>query len=99
MNEVYTTVKAIFTSYLYNREYKHIISLCDEVIKRVQRIKCVNWSDDGDIIYGILVIMFGDYGTSQRSGWIEEHIEDITECLNDLIEVYKRLEEEENEEN
>lgn len=98
MNEVYTTVKAILDSYAYNREFWYMIDLCREVLKRVQGV-AYGHSDDGDIIYGFLVLMYGDYGTSPRSGWIEDHIEEITECLNDHIEVYRRLKEEEDEEN
>lgn len=90
-------VKAIFKSYAYNREFSYMVKLCQEVLKRVQGVAYAH-SDDGDIIYGFLVIMYGDWGTSPRSGWIEENIEEITGCINDLIEVYRRLKEEEDEE-
>ena len=90
MNTVYTTVKAILNSYAYNREFWYMVELCEEVFKRVQGVACAH-SDDGDIIYGFLVLMYGEYGTSPRSGWITDNLEEITGCLNDHIIVYKRF--------
>lgn len=95
-------VRAIFNSYAYNREFSYMIKLCREVAERVNGCKNRN-SDrtyDGDIIYGFLVLMYGDYGTSPRSGWITgEYTTEITDCIYDLIEAYTRLKEEEDEEN
>ena len=90
-------VNAIFNSYAYNREFSYMVELCQEVLERVRGFKSSSHTDDGDVIYGFLVIMFGDYGTSPRSGWIENYEEEIADCIEDLIENYKRLEEEENE--
>ena len=39
----------------------------------------------------MLVVWFGDYGTSPRSGWIEETVE----CKQFLLDVYNDLPEEE----
>ena len=86
------TVRAIFTSYAYNREFRYMVELCQEVLERVNGYKSSNRTYDGDIIYGFLVLMFGDYGTSPRSGWIENYKEEIIICINDLIEEYKLLE-------
>lgn len=97
MNEIRLAVRAIFSSYAYNRRYKYMIELCEEVNKRVCHYRYVP-SDDGDIIYGFLVVMFGDYGTSPRSGWFDENItECISKCINDLTEEYKRMEDIDNE--
>ena len=96
-----STVKAIFNSYAYNREFSYMIRLCQEVAERVNGRANRNSyrSDDGDNIYGFLVLMYGDYGTSPRSGWIgNEYTTEITDCIYDLIEVYRRLKEEKDEE-
>ena len=53
----------------YERSDEEMIALYDELIKRFNRDKDVSWSDDGNIIYSTIVIMFGEYGTSPRSGW------------------------------
>lgn len=95
--KVSETVRAIFSSYEYNREYSHMVELCEEVNKRVCKYRC-NWTDDGNIIYGFLVMMYGDYGTSPRSGWFSnENQKSISECIYEMTEEYKRLKEENNE--
>ena len=98
MNDIESTVKAIFNSYAYNRTFSYMIELCEEVNKRVCNYRYVP-SDDGNIIYGFLVLIYGDYGTSPRSGWFNGEIAKcISKCISDLSEEYKRLEDEENEE-
>lgn len=93
MNEIESTVRAIFNSYAYNREFSYMIELCEEVNKRVCNYRYVP-SDDGDIIYGFLVIMYGDYGTSPRSGWFDgENAKCISKCIYDLTQAYKEMEE------
>lgn len=52
------------------------------------------------VIWMILVSMFGDYGTSPRYGWIEaEHWEECKEFINNICEIEledkERTEEEE----
>ena len=59
----------LLKAYSYNRSDEEMFSLYDELIKRFDRDMSVEWSDDGNIIYSTLVLMFGDYGTSPRSGW------------------------------
>lgn len=73
--------RSLLSSFGYNRTDEWMIELCEEVKKRIQREK-VKWSDDGDIIYGAIVEMYGNCGTSPRSGWIEEE-----EIIPDLIQV------------
>lgn len=93
-------VRAIFNSYAYNREFSYMIELCQEVAERVNgcAIEKSNHTYDGDIIYGFLVLMYGDYGTSPRSGWIgNEYTNEITDCIYDLIEAYEQLKEEEDD--
>ena len=92
--EIELTVRAIFDSYMYNREFSYMVKLCEEVNKRVCNYRYVP-SDDGNIIYGFLILMYGDYGTSPRSGWLNGEIAKcISKCISDLTEEYKRLEEE-----
>ena len=92
------TVRAIFSSYAYNRNWSYMVELCREVLERTRGIfTSSNCTYDGDIIYGFLVLMYGDYGTSPRTGWIENYLDEITECINELIEIYKRAAEEEEE--
>lgn len=78
-------IEAIFDSFYYNRSIYHILDLCEEIIARVNDNSVVEWTDDGDIIYGILVLLYGDYGTSPRSGWITKDKENIISCINDII--------------
>lgn len=73
--------RSLLSSFGYNRTDEWMIELCEEVKKRINREK-VKWSDDGDIIYGAIVEMYGNCGTSPRSGWIEEE-----EIIPDLIQV------------
>lgn len=44
-----------------------------------------------EVLKMMLVVWFGDYGTSPRSGWIEE----TAECKQFLLDVYNDLPEEE----
>ena len=90
-------VRAIFNSYAYNREFSYMVELCEEILERVRGFKSSNRTHDGDIIYGFLVLLYGDYGTSPRSGWIENNIEEIIISLQDLIVSYTHLVEVENE--
>lgn len=84
-------VRAIFTSYSYNRGYKYMIELCDEVNKRVCNYRYVP-SDDGNIIYGFIILMYGEYGTSPRSGWLSFELQkEISKCINELSEEYKNM--------
>ena len=100
--KVYEIVNAIFTSCAYNREFSYMIKLCQEVAERVNGYanRNSNRTYDGDIIYGFLVQLYGDYGTSPRSGWIGNvYTDEITDCIYDLIEAYTRFKEDEDEEN
>lgn len=78
--EVSEVVDAILTSFSYNRNDDDMLELIEELEKRVQRYRH-SWSDDGNIAYGILVLLYGDYGTSPRNGWIEKDMEKILSQL------------------
>ncbi len=81
-------VGAIISSFYYNRSREDMIKLCEEVKKRIRKYN-VEWTDDGNIFYGMLVILYGDYGTSPRSGWLESDTEEIIASINEEIEILK----------
>ena len=93
--QVEDIVRAIFWSFEYNRKTTYMIDLCQEVRDRVNRsILGRHWTDDGNIIYGMLVVLWGDYGTSPRGGWLEnKYIDRITDCIDDIIKEFKEMEE------
>lgn len=61
-------LSSMIGSFLYNRTDDQVIALCEELIKRLKNYP-VDWTEDGNIVYSALVIAYGDYGTSPRSGW------------------------------
>ena len=72
MMQVDEIVEAILYSFRYNREDDDMLKLLDEVEGRIDGTWTREWTDDGNILFGFLVLLFGDYGTSPRSGWIED---------------------------
>ena len=98
MRGVRDIIRAIFWSYAYNRDIGYMVDLCQEVLERVHGAHISSrWTDDGNILYGTIVLLWGNYGTSPRGGWLEEHIHDIGSCIMELIDEYKEMEKEENE--
>lgn len=104
MNEV---VVHIMDAFNYNRRtvwMKHIIK---ELLERIDNTPVkysidgyerINRSEDGDIIYGFLVLCYGEYGTSPRSGWIlTNYINELKNALNDYYKFLTIMESEENE--
>lgn len=85
-------VRSIIDSFYYNRDDKDVIMLCEEVKDRICAYN-VNCTDDGDIFYGMLVLLYGEYGTSPRTGWLESDDKEIIEIINEEIEILKRKEE------
>lgn len=116
-------IHAMVASLKYNRNTVYIMEVCHRIIKRIdesynfrsitaddmpvdnQTIERIE--DDVNNIYGTLVMLYGDYGTSPRSGWIEgdsikkEIISTLTKTINDLanIYMYEYLEDMKNESN
>ena len=97
--ETIEIIKAIFTSYAYNRDFSDMIKLCDEVLDRIHGWHSIDHTDDGNIIYGYIVLLWGEYGTSPRSGWLLHKTDVIIGCIENLREEYKILEAIENEQN
>lgn len=86
----------LLVSYGYNRSTDDMIELCKELIDRLTDKDWYNKrksTDEGDIIYGYIILLFGDYGTSPRSGWFENKhkrfapliVDQIRQRLQELI--------------
>ena len=96
-------LEGILTSYFYNNETEYMAYLCLGIKERmtytpilnIEDNRCV--SDDVDNIYGALVCLFGDYGTSPRYGWIEIDTAPLIKVLDERYERYLRLAKEEDE--
>lgn len=79
----------ILTAIWYNRENEYMKEVCEEVKNRLLKHDCTH-TDDGDIIYGSIILWFGEYGTSPRSGWLtkikpERAIEVINKFEDDFL--------------
>ena len=85
--------EALLDAFWHQRENKDMIALCEDVKKRLDGIftdeTCTN---DGDILFGTLVNLYGTYGGAPRTGWIEEKeaIPQIIEALDEGIASYKQ---------
>ena len=100
-------LEGILSSYFYNRDTEYMAYLCIGIKERmtqkpilnIKRIKDFRYiSDDVDNIYGSLVCLFGDYGTSPRYGWIEIDTAPLIKVLDERYERYLRLAKEEDDE-
>lgn len=82
--------QSLISSYNYNRTDRHIMSMLIELRGRLNdTIPPYMWSDDCDILYGVLVLNFGDYGTSPRSGWFDEKLKShLIDIVNNKIDYY-----------
>lgn len=67
----------------YNRDEEYMFKLYEELVKRFKKYD-VEFTDDGNTVYGTMVMIYGDYGTSPRTGWFYD--EDIPDkCAKYLI--------------
>ena len=57
-------------------------------ISRPQFIKTDRSTPELELFWMILVEMYGDYGTSPRSGWI--YVDKVDECLKHLSEIRRK---------
>ena len=64
-------IKQLLIAFWYNRNIKYMKALCEEIKNRLANKDC-DHTDDGDILYGFIILMFGEFGTSPRSGWLLE---------------------------
>ena len=92
MRSAKVIVVAMLVSYGYNREKEYMIRVCEEVKKRVIRKPSIRWTDEGNIIYGTLILLYGNYGTSPRSGWFENEqiVKEIIDGINEVLEELKK---------
>ena len=83
-------ISNLLWSYWYNRNDAYMKHICEDIISKIQGKHNVSHHDDTDIIYGYLVISFGDYGTSPRYGWIDDDKkDDIIKEIKQFIEEIK----------
>lgn len=75
----------------YQMDDEDLSALYDELIKRFKNYK-TEFSEYGNLIYGSLIMTFGDYGTSPRTGWFDQS--DIAVKCADYITDLKRHKEE-----
>lgn len=114
-------IYSMVASLNYNRETEYTMEVCHRIIKRideaynyrsitaddkpVSRETIESIEDDVNNIYGTLVMLYGDYGTSPRTGWIEgesikqEIIDTLIDKIKDLAisYMYEQLEDMKNE--
>ena len=90
-----STIYDLLISFGYNRSTDDMIELCKELIDRLTgddwRYDKHKNTDEGDIIYGYIIMLFGNYGTSPRSGWFEDEKENLVPLIVDQIK--QRLQE------
>lgn len=89
----YSIIGSLLASLSYNRTEEYMVTIIEELLGRVKdTFPCYEWSDMGDIIYGYIVMMWGEYGTSPRSGWIElVHKTSVIKELEQELKEYKRV--------
>ena len=77
---------ALTGAYSYNIEDEAMELLYLELIDRFNCKDCV-WTEEGNIVYGTMVILFGEYGTSPRSGWFTDEtiVRDCVRWLEDQV--------------
>lgn len=87
-------LSALLTSFYYNYKKDYLIDVCEDVKNRLLNGPYRKPTEEGNIIMGQLVLLYGDYGTSPRYGWmenkliiptlIEEIDKFITECKEEV---------------
>ena len=91
MNDIENQVNNILAAFWYNNSDEDMRALCSEVKSRIAR--CVVEKDKlaqycqhthyGDIIVSLIILSFGEYGTSPRYGWMpKEQADFIINVIN-----------------
>ena len=63
----------LFSSISIAFSYRHTASVIDQMIVDIEKNgRYIAESETVKFLYAILVLMYGDYGTSPYSGWIED---------------------------
>lgn len=68
----YDVIDNVITALYYQRENSYLVEVIKEVIERFEDIYEGEWSDDGNTIHCMIILTYGDYGTSPRTGWFYE---------------------------
>ena len=81
---------AVTGAYSYNIEDETMELLYLELIDRFNRKDCV-WTEEGDIVYSTMVILYGDYIISPRSGWFydETIVKDCVKWLEAQVRTWR----------
>lgn len=66
----------------------HLINGERKTISKPEFIKSDGSTPVLELFWMILVEMYGDYGTSPRSGWM--YVDELDECLNHLSEIRRK---------
>ena len=83
MSTMYAVVDALLTACWYMHETEHVSDLCHELRARVMG-RPIKWTDDGNKIFSVLTLLYGDYGVNPESGWITEYNKvELLQAIND----------------
>lgn len=77
-------IEHLLWSFFFNRDVDRMEAICNEVLMRIDD-KPIEFTDDGNLIYGFMIECFGDCGTSPRVGWFEDD-EEKQNCIEALTE-------------
>lgn len=80
-------IKDSIIGFWYNRSDSEMRALCEEIKNRVAKRNCKH-TDDGDVLYSIIILMVGEYGTSPRSGWLTH---DYQKCIIEVIKDFEDM--------
>ena len=100
LQEEKNLLTSLITALNYQRYNSDIIALLEEIIGRLENtFDCTKWTDEGNLIYGALIVNYGDYGTSPRSGWFygdysERYKKELITLFKEELTYYKSLPEE-----
>lgn len=89
---------SLIVSYSYNRTRYNVIEMLKCTKARVLNEgynSCNYNNDDVNILFGAICLKYGDYGTSPRTGWIDEDNKpQLLKFLDEQILYYVQLPEE-----
>ena len=91
----------LYNAFLWMLWYQGYDTAISELLKKIKDTdECISYSDENGFseeVWSIFVLMFGEYGTSPRFGWIEnvaEFKKFLEQILNELHEKDPEFEEE-----
>ena len=77
------SLEHLIDSFVYNREDSYMIKLMKNIIYKLENSSLFYDEvdkDDFNLIYGAIILQYGEYGTSPSSGWIDD-----IKVRNDII--------------